>query len=559
MRLVSLLTSLAAALVAAGCANSVTAPTGGGAEGGGGSTGGSGGQVVGGGGSGGQVVGGGGSGNAGNAGGVGGVGNGGAGGIGNGGAGNVGNTGGAGGATTCGNGVLEGNEKCDGQDFGGKECSDFGLSGGTLLCNQFCGLVLSNCTPAETCFDGQDNDEDGSVDCQDSDCTVECSDPCGYPVFASPPQWYYSSLLGRPDVLTSSCASGPELVYEVTAPADGDLAVTLYNQDQFFTHAVSIRTMCDDGASELDCKTASNFGSASISVPVTQGETLWVVVEGLTDNDTGYFSLELNLPLPEGTNPFECDDYWDSDQDGLMDCLDPSCQATAQCIPGMTAVGQGCFSSSQCAATGNDPFCLPSWDSNWPNGYCSEGCDPATPGSCTGDGVCSLVVFQGLAMDLCLDGCATEADCGAGYTCQDQGNGNVCVKDVCSDFIDNDFDGWFDCGDQLNVPECGAAQCAGGSAPIGDPCTKSSDCASPDGEPVCLPASNPQIFEQYPQGYCSEWCDLGQANDCPAGNYCYDNLFLGHGQCHKACNVQADCRAGYGCVPLGAVKLCLPL
>jgi hypothetical protein len=45
----------------------------------------------------------------------------------------------------CGNGVKEINEQCDGNDFGGQTCFNFGYSGGSLSCNSNCTLNFSGC------------------------------------------------------------------------------------------------------------------------------------------------------------------------------------------------------------------------------------------------------------------------------------------------------------------------------------------------------------------------------------------------------------------------------
>ncbi len=48
--------------------------------------------------------------------------------------------------TICGNNVKEIGEQCDGTDLGGKNCLDFGFTGGTLRCIPSCDFDTSSCT-----------------------------------------------------------------------------------------------------------------------------------------------------------------------------------------------------------------------------------------------------------------------------------------------------------------------------------------------------------------------------------------------------------------------------
>eukprot|EP00565_Helicotheca_tamesis_P005002 CAMPEP_0185724850 /NCGR_PEP_ID=MMETSP1171-20130828/1220_1 /TAXON_ID=374046 /ORGANISM="Helicotheca tamensis, Strain CCMP826" /LENGTH=932 /DNA_ID=CAMNT_0028392799 /DNA_START=71 /DNA_END=2869 /DNA_ORIENTATION=- len=60
----------------------------------------------------------------------------------------------------CGNGNLDPPEACDGNDFGGKTCADYGfLSGGALSCSQQCQVITDNC--ANGC--GNDVREDNEI------------------------------------------------------------------------------------------------------------------------------------------------------------------------------------------------------------------------------------------------------------------------------------------------------------------------------------------------------------------------------------------------------------
>lgn len=48
-------------------------------------------------------------------------------------------------ATTCGDGVAEADEECDGEDLLAWSCTDFGFLGGTLTCNDLCQLEFDGC------------------------------------------------------------------------------------------------------------------------------------------------------------------------------------------------------------------------------------------------------------------------------------------------------------------------------------------------------------------------------------------------------------------------------
>lgn len=79
------------------------------------------------------------------------------------------------GGPTCGNGIKEGDEVCDGGDLGGEDCSNQGFDGGTLACLNDCsGFDFSNCTEC-----GNDTIE-GTEACDGSDLGGETCETQGY-------------------------------------------------------------------------------------------------------------------------------------------------------------------------------------------------------------------------------------------------------------------------------------------------------------------------------------------------------------------------------------------
>lgn len=161
-----------------------------------------------------------------------------------------------GGPDLCGNDHLDPGEGCDGSDFGGKDCTSFDLGGGALRCNTFCGVVVLGCTPKESCLDGVDNDQDGQIDCDDSDCLLAatCMDSCTPPKSIVVPAFDSASTVGRPAVHKASCSSvsESELVHQLTAPTTDEYTVTLSSfSGADFT--LSLRSACGDDASEIAC------------------------------------------------------------------------------------------------------------------------------------------------------------------------------------------------------------------------------------------------------------------------------------------------------------------
>lgn len=491
------------------------------------------------------------------------------GGTGGGSGGAAGGTGGDGGAMTttttstsedpCGNGTKEPGEQCDGNDFGGKTCQSIGFSGGFLQCNDFCAIVASGCTPPENCTNSQDDDQDFDIDCLDADCSAQpvCLDSCAAPMFVTLPSFTFGDTTGRPAVQSSSCsaAESSEIIFQLTAPDSVDMSVTLYSFG-FADFVVSVRSSCADQGTELHCENSiggGDFNAETFVFPLVKDQTYYVIVDGVGVNDYGQFQIDMQIPQPEFD--FQCDNHFDDDFDGYLDCDDATdCQLSVYCTPGNQVPGEQCFSHSECAATGNDPICLTQQE-GFPDGYCSEFCDLASP-VCAGDAICvDPVAIGGKPISvngICVDTCTSNADCRPGYECIDRGVGPlVCVtapEGQCNDYTDNDGDFLVDCED----PDCQAkAACQAGVKATGQPCTVNGECFANMSDPICLTEFN----FGYPNGYCSQFCDPGLPNDCGPAALCAKGwVFADSSVCLDTCNVQADCLPGYFCVDFGFPK-----
>lgn len=84
--------------------------------------------------------------------------------------------------TTCGDGVRNGTDECDGSDLGGHTCQSQGFSDGTLTCTAGCIFDTSNCGTClpEQC-NGLDDDCDGSPDDGFACVLGEVDDTCIVP------------------------------------------------------------------------------------------------------------------------------------------------------------------------------------------------------------------------------------------------------------------------------------------------------------------------------------------------------------------------------------------
>jgi hypothetical protein len=150
-----------------------------------------------------------------------------------------------------------------------------------------------------------------------------------------------------------------------------------------------------------------------------------------------------------------CDDGFDSDCDGLLDCLDPDCLGAVQCPEGLhcadgldndvdgdaDCADVDCDSTGGCAEAGR---CADARDND------ADGLVDCADMDCNGDPACPEAAHCSDGVDNDLDGsvdCA-DADCGGDPACPE--------SDWCSDGLDQDSDGLIDCAD----PDCnGDAAC----------------------------------------------------------------------------------------------------
>jgi hypothetical protein len=201
-------------------------------------------------------------------------------------------------ASTCGNGVRDGAEVCDGADLGGQTCADLlGASAtGVLACDPACQLDSSNCAAAPGCVDGVQNGTETAVDCGGVDC-VPCAD-------------------GLACQVPADCTSGSCVNLVCQAPTCFDQA--LNGDETDMDCGGSCPSPCGDGATcaiAADCLSGVCTGNVCTAASCTDG----------VQND-----LESDVDCGEGCAP--CGD-------GL------ACGVPADCLSGI-CTGNVCAAAS---------------------------------------------------------------------------------------------------------------------------------------------------------------------------------------------------------------------
>ncbi len=191
--------------------------------------------------------------------------------------------------------------------------------------------------PPESCTNGLDDDGDGNVDCDDSECVgaPSCAPPSGVcnSVGTLTANSSISSANDDPGstdaVNTWGCTSwdesGPEIVWSFTAPVDGQGTVAISLPGWFNTSDLDVFVL--DGA--LGCNPAAcvAYGAESTTWTATAGSTWYIVVDGY-QGDSSDFDLDLSF---QSSSEFNCGDGVDDDGDGQADCDDSDCAASSSC------------------------------------------------------------------------------------------------------------------------------------------------------------------------------------------------------------------------------------
>ncbi len=452
----------------------------------------------------------------------------------------------------------------------------------------------------EICDDGIDNDQDGLIDCDDTDCAfdpncvggsevcddgidndgdglADCDDILDCQAF---PGCDYgggdccsdNGSAGCEDDLGEDCVCAADPfccevtwdaicadVYENTcgASCDGDPEIDCANN------------VDDDNDGLIDCDDADCFADPNCLLPSTETSC----ADGIDNDNDGLIDCDdadcLLDPACLPPSSEVCDDGLDNDADGFVDCDDSDCILDAACDAG----------DGECCAPGNgspgcddelgedcvcaqDPFCCNvQWD-----GICADLYENQCGGACTGTEICDngidddqdgfidcddvdsvndpnciapgveLICNNGVDDDGDGDVDCSDSDCALDPNCQVPS-----TETDCGDGLDNDADGDIDCDDGDCTFD---AACDAGD---GDCCTANGTpgCVDEPGED-CVCALDPFCCSNQWDGLCASAYQNQCGGSCTGTEVC-DNLLDDDGDGDADCD-DSDCIGDPNCV-----------
>ena len=312
-----------------------------------------------------------------------------------------------GGGEVCGNGILEGEEVCDGNNLNETTCEDLGYTGGTLACTDSCEFDESGCEN-DLCGNGQ---LDAGEEC---DGTELDGQTCADHGFDGGDLSCNTDCTFNTEECTGGCGNG---VVEGDEECDG---------------------------TDLDEQTCQDLGYASGNLSCNEDCTL----DESSCEGTGISGV--GGPCEEDA---DCESEWCSTEVG-------SGMPSGYCLAQCTQEGACEDPDAMCVSSGFSQFCASWCDPSDDDSKCREGYSCVDLGEGT-DGVCWAE---------CSDNaqCTTTNDCDTDTESDSYG---FCLTpdEICDNGTDDDFDGLVDCGDDDCLDECPTGEiCDNGTDDDGD-------------------------------------------------------------------------------------------
>ena len=222
--------------------------------------------------------------------------------------------------SSCGNGIVDGDEECDGDKFLLDEdtCNGWvpAYTSGKVTCNADCTVNYSACSDivAEICDNGVDDTSNGLIDCQDPDCAK-----------ASACQTPASQAAG-----SEICDNGYDDDKNGLSDCNDPACMSASNCKLGLIYEICDNNVDDDKNGLIDCNDpACSYNPACVATPTENCSN------GIDDDKNGL--IDCNDPacstVPSCGNKIEiCGNNIDDDHNGLVDCNDPVCANTTACL-----------------------------------------------------------------------------------------------------------------------------------------------------------------------------------------------------------------------------------
>jgi hypothetical protein len=146
----------------------------------------------------------------------------------------------------------------------------------------------------DACDNGIDDDGDGQIDCDDTECTEQCADlraACSaLPLATSTimPTALAGSTLGKPSLTESNCmgSDAPEAIFRIRIEAAGTLTAEVPEN-----HGLSVRSDCTDWRTETFCSAVPG----TTEIAFEHAADVYLVVEALDPLSAADFEMPISF------------------------------------------------------------------------------------------------------------------------------------------------------------------------------------------------------------------------------------------------------------------------